>query len=274
MVNFFTSMSRENDKFPQLKQLVDLGFSRACALFYERGRVVINATTSLEETERMLQFILHELQLIGPHIAVEEWLTVNAVYTSRLPFCIKLQTLQESRGIESTYRPGDFPGLIYRAENASKTRLLVFNSGRVVFAGVKNGETDTNETLRRYYVMMWNHAITQEDAERTRREASAIKQAERRRKAEEAKLLKPKPAPRKAVQKRETASSKRANRAAAAAAAALTANGDGSVATPTVQPASRGKGSNAKRVLMELMHATPAPRANANTGTRFTGAKK
>ena len=64
--------------------------------------------------------------------------TQNIVATADLEACISLEELfRRTRGI---YEPEQFPGLILRIEDPYKATILVFASGKIVIAGLKNSE--------------------------------------------------------------------------------------------------------------------------------------
>jgi TATA-box binding protein (TBP) (component of TFIID and TFIIIB) len=240
--------SCENQKFPQLKIHVDFGIWRACILAYEKGKVVINATTSLPEILCALQFFRHELEIICADTAVENFEVVNIVYNAEMPCCLNLKLLRARRGVDTEYKTKLFPGLIMKTDDEGGGRMLLFGSGRVLLTGVRNGDTEAVQKFKRYYNMLTRHGMTREEYDEQRRVEAARKAEEKRRADREAQALAP---------KTKKGAARKAARAAAAAAAAA---GDdtaasGQVHVPAV-PKGRRKAANAQ------------PR-----GTRYTGNK-
>ncbi len=72
----------------------------------------------------------------------------NYVFTADLGSRVDLSALALQLGMEHVeYEPEQFPAAVYRPENSEVT-MLVFNSGRVVFAGAKSKES-TEDAVKR-----------------------------------------------------------------------------------------------------------------------------
>jgi len=80
---------------------------------------------------------------------VDEFQIQNVVCTAELSdhLNLNLNALAIGLGLEKTeYEPEQFPGLIFRPSSSSCT-ILIFSSGKVVIAGVRDEQTAQHEFI-------------------------------------------------------------------------------------------------------------------------------
>jgi len=112
--------------------------TRAKVSIFSTGKMISVGGKSLEDAKHDLKHAakkLEELGLIKPvRIAVG---VQNIVATGELGQSVDIEALVR-RLPNTIYEPEQFPGAIYYAKELEGASILVFSSGKVVFAGLKN----------------------------------------------------------------------------------------------------------------------------------------
>lgn len=110
------------------------------ALLFRSGKMVCTGVGSVERTEEVLASVLDELSELGIECGEVDSTVQNIVGVANLHHLLNLNAIAIGLGLENTeYEPEQFPGLVYRVEDADVV-LLLFGSGKVVITGGKEVE--------------------------------------------------------------------------------------------------------------------------------------
>ena len=123
------------EQFPGLVLRIDKPVSTA--LIFSSGKIVSTGTTSLEDVKRSIARLIEIVESIGIKIPVRDpaFEVVNMVAKGNIGIDLNLNQL--ALQLENTeYEPEQFPGLVYKLDEAKATFLL-FSNGKIVCTGTK-----------------------------------------------------------------------------------------------------------------------------------------
>ncbi len=125
------------EQFPGL--VLRIKEPKTSALIFSSGKIVCTGARSLEKVEESIKQIIKSLEKIGVKITIKPEIKIqNIVASGTIGFDLNLNTL--AMKLDNTeYEPEQFPGLVYKLEEAKATFLL-FSNGKVVCTGTKSEE--------------------------------------------------------------------------------------------------------------------------------------
>ena len=111
---------------------------KATSLIFRSGKIVTTGAPSEADTHTVLGILFEELAELSIQVANGPEITVqNIVSTADLGQTLNLNAIAIGLGLENVeYEPEQFPGLVYRPDDAQVV-LLLFGSGKVVITGGK-----------------------------------------------------------------------------------------------------------------------------------------
>jgi len=122
--------------------------TRAKVSIFSTGRMISIGATSIEEARHDLLHAARRLAKLG--IIEKARLKVklqNIVATGDIGKHIDLDELAKKLP-NTIYEPEQFPGVIYYAKELEGASILIFSSGKVVFAGIKDyGALNTGKSV-------------------------------------------------------------------------------------------------------------------------------
>ncbi|MFP4118420.1 MAG: TATA-box-binding protein [Candidatus Woesearchaeota archaeon] len=123
------------EQFPGL--VIRIRDPRTSALIFSSGNVVCTGAKSLEEVEKSLEQIKETLKKINVNITIKPEINIqNMVASGNINMDLNLNTL--AMKLDNTeYEPEQFPGLVYKLDEAQATFLL-FSNGKIVCTGTKS----------------------------------------------------------------------------------------------------------------------------------------
>ncbi len=123
------------EQFPGL--VIRIKDPKTSALIFSSGKVVCTGARTLDNVELSIQKIIKSLEKIGIKITVKPEITIqNIVASGAVGMDLNLNTL--ALKLENTeYEPEQFPGLVYKLDEAKATFLL-FSNGKIVCTGTKS----------------------------------------------------------------------------------------------------------------------------------------
>lgn len=132
--------------------LVRFNPSETLGILSRKGVFIITGAGSLEKTEETKDVFLNALRKAGiiPNPSIDDFAVQNIVFTTSLGGPLDLNAVSIRLGFKNVeYEPEQFPGLVYRPEEASCV-LLLFGSGKVVITGgqTKEGARDAIESVK------------------------------------------------------------------------------------------------------------------------------
>jgi transcription initiation factor TFIID TATA-box-binding protein len=136
------------EQFPGL--VIRIKEPKTSALIFSSGKVVSTGARTLKDVSESLQKIIKSLQKINVKITVEPKINIqNIVASGTVGMDLNLNTL--AMKLDNTeYEPEQFPGLVYKLQQANATFLL-FSNGKVVCTGTKS-EKEVYEALDKLIV--------------------------------------------------------------------------------------------------------------------------
>jgi len=131
------------EQFPGL--VIRIRDPKTSALIFSSGKVVCTGARSMEKVEESIEKIIKSLKKIGITITVEPKISVqNIVASGSIGMDLNLNVL--AMKLDNTeYEPEQFPGLVYKLDEAKATFLL-FSNGKIVCTGTKS-EKEVHEAL-------------------------------------------------------------------------------------------------------------------------------
>jgi len=125
------------EQFPGL--VIRIRDPKTSALIFSSGKVVCTGARSLEKVEESLDKIIKSLKKIGVEITVKPVISIqNMVASGSVGMDLNLNVL--AMKLDNTeYEPEQFPGLVYKLDEAKATFLL-FSNGKIVCTGTKSEE--------------------------------------------------------------------------------------------------------------------------------------
>lgn len=132
--------------------LVRFNPSGTLGILSRKGVCIITGAESLEEAEETKDVFLDALRKaeVIPNLSINDFAIQNIVFTTSLGGSLDLNAVSIRLGFENVeYEPEQFPGLVYRPEEASCV-LLLFGSGKVVITGgqTEEGARDAVESVK------------------------------------------------------------------------------------------------------------------------------
>ena len=123
------------EQFPGL--VIRIKEPKTSALIFSSGNVVCTGARSLEEVEQSLEKIKETLKKINITITIKPEINIqNMVASGSIGMDLNLNTL--AMKLDNTeYEPEQFPGLVYKLDEAKATFLL-FSNGKIVCTGTKS----------------------------------------------------------------------------------------------------------------------------------------
>lgn len=125
------------EQFPGL--VIRIKEPKTSALIFSSGKVVCTGARSMDKVEESISKIIKSLAKINIKITVKPEIKIqNIVASGSVGMDLNLNTL--AMKLENTeYEPEQFPGLVYKLEEAKATFLL-FSNGKIVCTGTKSEE--------------------------------------------------------------------------------------------------------------------------------------
>lgn len=123
------------EQFPGL--VIRIKEPKTSALIFSSGNVVCTGARSLVEVEQSLEKIKQTLTKINITITIKPEINIqNMVASGSIGMDLNLNTL--AMKLDNTeYEPEQFPGLVYKLDEAKATFLL-FSNGKIVCTGTKS----------------------------------------------------------------------------------------------------------------------------------------
>ena len=123
------------EQFPGL--VIRIKEPKTSALIFSSGKVVCTGARSMDKVHESIKKIIKSLEKINIKITIKPEIKIqNIVASGSVGMDLNLNTL--AMKLENTeYEPEQFPGLVYKLEEAKATFLL-FSNGKVVCTGTKS----------------------------------------------------------------------------------------------------------------------------------------
>lgn len=133
------------EQFPGL--VLRIKEPKTSALIFSSGKIVCTGARTMEEVKESVQKIIKSLEKINVKITVDPEIKIqNIVASGSVGMDLNLNKLAIK--LENTeYEPEQFPGLVYKL-NEAKATFLLFSNGKVVCTGTKS-ETAVHEALNK-----------------------------------------------------------------------------------------------------------------------------
>ncbi|MDA1337621.1 MAG: TATA-box-binding protein [bacterium] len=125
------------EQFPGL--VIRIKEPKTSALVFSSGKVVCTGARTMENVHLSIKKIIKSLEKINIKITIEPEVKIqNIVASGSVGMDLNLNVL--AMKLENTeYEPEQFPGLVYKLEEAKATFLL-FSNGKIVCTGTKSEE--------------------------------------------------------------------------------------------------------------------------------------
>jgi transcription initiation factor TFIID TATA-box-binding protein len=125
------------EQFPGL--VIRIRDPKTSALIFSSGKVVCTGARSMEKVEESIEKIIKSLKKIGIDIKIKPKISIqNIVASGSVGMDLNLNVL--AMKLDNTeYEPEQFPGLVYKLDEAKATFLL-FSNGKIVCTGTKSEE--------------------------------------------------------------------------------------------------------------------------------------
>lgn len=125
------------EQFPGL--VIRIKDPKTSALIFSSGKVVSTGAKTIEKVAESLQQIIKSLEKINIKIKIKPKLNIqNIVASGSIGMDLNLNTL--AMKLDNTeYEPEQFPGLVYKL-NEAKATFLLFSNGKIVCTGTKSEE--------------------------------------------------------------------------------------------------------------------------------------
>jgi transcription initiation factor TFIID TATA-box-binding protein len=125
------------EQFPGL--VIRIRDPKTSALIFSSGKVVCTGARSMDKVEQSIDKIIKSLKKIGIDITIKPKISIqNIVASGSVGMDLNLNVL--AMKLDNTeYEPEQFPGLVYKLDEAKATFLL-FSNGKIVCTGTKSEE--------------------------------------------------------------------------------------------------------------------------------------
>jgi transcription initiation factor TFIID TATA-box-binding protein len=131
------------EQFPGL--VIRIKEPKTSALIFSSGKVVCTGARSMDKVEESIKKIIKSLEKIGIKITVKPVIKIqNIVASGTVGMDLNLNVLAMKLP-NTEYEPEQFPGLVYKLDEAKATFLL-FSNGKIVCTGTKS-EEEVNRAL-------------------------------------------------------------------------------------------------------------------------------
>lgn len=125
------------EQFPGL--VIRIKDPKTSALIFSSGKVVSTGAKNVEDVKLSLKKIIKSLKKINIDIKIEPEINIqNMVGSGSVGMDLNLNTLAMKLP-NTEYEPEQFPGLVYKL-NEAKATFLLFSNGKVVCTGTKSEE--------------------------------------------------------------------------------------------------------------------------------------
>ncbi len=123
------------EQFPGL--VIRIKEPKTSALIFSSGKVVCTGARSMDKVEESIKKIIKSLEKIDIMIKIKPEIKIqNIVASGRIGMDLNLNTL--TMKLDNTeYEPEQFPGLVYKL-NEAKATFLLFSNGKIVCTGTKS----------------------------------------------------------------------------------------------------------------------------------------
>ena len=123
------------EQFPGL--VIRIKDPKTSALIFSSGKVVCTGARSMEKVHESIKKIIKSLKKINVDIKIEPEVKIqNMVASGSVGMDLNLNTLAMKLP-NTEYEPEQFPGLVYKL-NEAKATFLLFSNGKVVCTGTKS----------------------------------------------------------------------------------------------------------------------------------------
>ena len=131
------------EQFPGL--VIRIRDPKTSALIFSSGKVVCTGARSMDKVEESIDKIIKSLKKIGIEIKIKPKISIqNIVASGSVGMDLNLNVL--AMKLDNTeYEPEQFPGLVYKLDEAKATFLL-FSNGKIVCTGTKS-EQEVHQAL-------------------------------------------------------------------------------------------------------------------------------
>ncbi len=123
------------EQFPGL--VIRIREPKTSALIFSSGKVVCTGARSMEKVKESIKKIIKSLKKIGINITIKPKISIqNIVASGSVGMDLNLNVL--AMKLDNTeYEPEQFPGLVYKL-NEAKATFLLFSNGKIVCTGTKS----------------------------------------------------------------------------------------------------------------------------------------
>lgn len=123
------------EQFPGL--VLRIKEPKTSALIFSSGKIVCTGARTMEQVEEAIQKIIKSLEKINVKITIKPEISIqNMVASGSVGMDLNLNKLAIK--LDNTeYEPEQFPGLVYKL-NEAKATFLLFSNGKVVCTGTKS----------------------------------------------------------------------------------------------------------------------------------------
>jgi len=123
------------EQFPGL--VLRIKEPKTSALIFSSGKIVCTGARTMEQVEEAIQKIIKSLEKINIKITIKPEISIqNMVASGSVGMDLNLNKLAIK--LDNTeYEPEQFPGLVYKL-NEAKATFLLFSNGKVVCTGTKS----------------------------------------------------------------------------------------------------------------------------------------
>ena len=123
------------EQFPGL--VIRIKEPKTSALIFSSGKVVCTGARSMEKVHESIKKIIKSLEKIGIKIKIKPVVKIqNIVASGSVGMDLNLNVLAMKLN-NTEYEPEQFPGLVYKI-NEAKATFLLFSNGKVVCTGTKS----------------------------------------------------------------------------------------------------------------------------------------
>jgi len=131
------------EQFPGL--VIRIREPKTSALIFSSGKVVCTGARSMGKVEESIEKIIKSLKKIGIEITIKPKISIqNIVASGSVGMDLNLNVL--AMKLDNTeYEPEQFPGLVYKL-NEAKATFLLFSNGKIVCTGTKS-EQEVHDAL-------------------------------------------------------------------------------------------------------------------------------
>jgi transcription initiation factor TFIID TATA-box-binding protein len=125
------------EQFPGL--VLRIKEPKTSALIFSSGKIVCTGARNMQQVDEAIQKIIKSLEKINVKITIKPEVTIqNMVASGGIGMDLNLNKLAIK--LDNTeYEPEQFPGLVYKL-NEAKATFLLFSNGKVVCTGTKSEE--------------------------------------------------------------------------------------------------------------------------------------